>query len=114
MEPPRNMFEKEFWLELRTKTSIHGSLGINSCDSWCDDVFTNIPEMFHCFLLRRTNYDSKLLRAKRLIMHQWIEVNGLGKIFVADGTAGQIVESYANGFYDFFENVPRAMKSLYS
>jgi hypothetical protein len=70
--------------------------------------------MFHGFLERRFDYGSRLLRANRLLMHQWIEVNGLGKVFVADGTAGQLKRDYPNGFYDFLDNVPIDMKEVYS
>lgn len=104
----------EFWQDLKKCIAAKSGNSIGVCREWTDRALR---------LLGQNGYGRNFYPAMGLDIgirgigtlseHHWIEALKDGRIFIADGTIGQIFSDYLDGFYGFLEEAPRKLQEIY-
>ena len=111
-----NFRERQFWLALRRDTSVYGRVGVEECASWCEDALNLLTRYDHGFQevngILGTTAREKL---NLFVNSHWFLYRKYKEgIFIADGTAGQIVKTYPRGYYGYAEDAPLALSIFYN
>ena len=118
MEIPRELRSQDFWLELRKEVFPDGRIGENECDAWSIKTYRllealGFAEFFEA--MRISNQKIPELKKNGLKFHKWLELRVADeRIFLADGTTGQIFSRYPSGFYGRVEEIPFEMSDFYN
>ena len=118
IEIPQILLNSEYWIELRKMILSPDVFGEGDCDKWSTKTYRllekeGLTEFVEA--VRLSNQRVPELKNNYLKFHKWLEVRDDGeRIFLADGTAGQIFPSYPLGFYGTLEEIPLRMKEFYN
>ena len=106
-------YSELYWKKLFTALKLKSSWVL--CEDWCtaaleqdgvSEKFTKVEANFGTLLVK----DGWPVNA----VHYWLESEVKGRIFIADGTAGQYEAKYPSGFYGFLDEAPTKLKEIYS
>ncbi len=115
--PPPNFRDEQCWIELRKRTFLDDRLGVEECYYWCQETHKILLEYSrnHHFRMIEGAVSSKVQEKYDLFVnsHRVLAKRYKEGIFIADGTAGQILEQYALGYYGYAHAAPKPLGLFY-
>lgn len=104
-----------FWEELRLKILGRDS-GFDVCAYWCTEALKELKAYpGHRFKRAEAavGYKSGVNNPGGISTHRFLVRPYSEGIFVADGTADQLVQACGLGYYGFIDDAPRVLKRVY-
>jgi hypothetical protein len=81
------------------------------CTDWVEDVFPKVLGFTkRVALIGDIQIDQY---ATSNLFHHWLENKQDGRVFIADGTAGQFDSQFSEGYYGFLENASIKLREIY-
>ncbi len=118
MEIPNELFNQDFWLNLRKQTSARRVVGTESagyCTLWSLESYHLLEKMGLADLFKIVRLEMNKYKLEKGDCHDWLELRkGEERIFLADGTAGQFFPECTLGLYTHIEKIPESMRSFYN
>ncbi len=121
---PNGIYTSEFWLALHEADNprcreLNKWRKPQECYTWTG-IASEILEkqgykgLFTYLSLHDTQKSRWLETAFGVCDHVCLQSSNTGRIFIADGTAGQFDETYELGYYGFLEAASDTLKQVYS
>ena len=110
-----NIFNIDFWLSLRKRTRVNGTVGRSNCKDWCHDALRD-PDVARTFTEQIAELGDIQIDqiATSVLVHHWLEALKGSTTFAADGTAGQYDTNYPDGYYGPVDEAPPVLRDVYS
>jgi hypothetical protein len=117
---PAEIYKPRFWYELHQAYPILNELKeIRDCYSWSGKAMEvlrreRLEGIFQYLSIQQMEEDGWLHETTGVWAHIALVRPEGDTFFIADGTAGQFDQDYANGFYGYLDQAPELLQKIYS